>query len=159
MSALDDRPFPRGALIGAGLLAAVTIAGIGLHQVQKFSGALERQAVTAPILQSRALRFVDEGGGVTAFGGRVSVHDAVTGAKIADLVETDGFIRTVLNSLAFERTKRRIAADTVFTIVLRTDRHLMLEDPVTGQSVNLGAFGGANRTVFLRFLPDPAVAS
>jgi putative photosynthetic complex assembly protein len=159
MSALDDRPFPRGALIGAGLLAVVTIAGVGLHQAQKFEGGFERQAEVAPVLQSRTLRFVDGGGGVNAFGGRVSVYDAVDGAKIADLVETDGFIRTVLNSLAFERTKSRITADTVFTIVLRADRHLTLEDPLTGQSVNLGAFGGANRTVFLRFLPDPAVAS
>lgn len=159
MSALDDRPFPRGALIGAALLIAATIAGVAMHQLTKGAAGHSQQLASAPVVQARALRFVDEGGGVTAFGGRVAVYDAASETKLADLVETDGFIRTVLNSLAFERTKRRIEAAAVFKLVLRADRHLTLEDPVTGQSVNLGAFGGANRSVFLRFLPDPAVAS
>jgi putative photosynthetic complex assembly protein len=161
MSALDERPFPRGALLGAAGLIAITIIGVGANQIIKFSAPAGQSTESAlgPVRQARDLKFVDEGGGVNAFGGQVAVYDVATGAFIGKLTTTDGFIRAVLNSLEFERTKRSVAGATIFRLVERVGGHLTLEDPATGRSVNLGAFGPDNRAVFLRFLPTPAEVS
>lgn len=161
MSSLDDRPFPRAALAGAAGLVLMTVLGVGMHQHMKFSGrqtAVET-AEAAPIVAARSLKFVDLGGGATAFGGKVAVLDPSTDAHIADLVQTDGFIRAVLGGLNYERTKRHLQAEAVFTLTARADGKLTLEDPVTGSSINLGAFGAANRSVFLKFLPAPGQAT
>lgn len=158
MSSLDERPFPRAALLGAAGLVLLTVVGVGVHQHIKFSSGQTAVAVadTSPIIAARPLKFVDQGGGATAFGGKVSVFDPETGAHVTDLVQSDGFIRAVLGSLNYERVKRRLTAESVFTLVARADGKLTLEDPVTGSAVNLGAFGGDNRDVFLKFLPEAA---
>lgn len=155
MSALDDRPFPRSALLGASGLVLMTVLGVGLHQHLKFSAGPQpaQMADASPVVAARSLKFVDGGGGVTAFGGKVSVYDGVSGDHVVELVQSDGFIRAVLNSLAYERTKRNLTADTVFTLSAHADGRLILEDPITGKAVNLGAFGAANRDVFRKFLP------
>lgn len=159
MSGLDERPFPRGALLGAAFLIAATIVGVGINQIVKFSAPAPQTQSAETVIASRDLRFVDQGGGVNAFGGAVAVFDDRTGDYIANLTPTDGFIRVVLNSLAFERTKRNIAADTVFTLVMHAGNRMFMVDPVTGRSVNLGAFGPDNRHVFVKFLPDAGFPS
>ena len=164
MSALDDRPFPRAMLLSAAALIGTTVIGVGMHQYAKFSSpasqvASAASATAGQIVASRELRFVDEGGGVTAFGGAVAVYDGVSGSFLTRLVQTDGFIRVVLNSLAFERTKQSITTEAIYTLVLRDGGHMTLEDPVTGKSVNLGAFGGGNRSVFVKFLPSTGGAA
>jgi putative photosynthetic complex assembly protein len=153
MSALDDKPFPKGALIGAAALVISTVVGVGLVQIGKANGTYT--PIAAPkseIVASRDLRFIDANDGVTAFGGGVAVLDAVTGAEIARLEPTDGFVRVVLSSLAYERT-RRASGEQIFRLVQRQDRSMSLEDLGTGTSINLGAFGPENRSRFLRFLP------
>ncbi len=161
MSALDERPFPRGALLGATGLVALSIFGVGINQIVKFSAppGQSAEASLGPVRQARDLKFVDEGGGVTAFGGAVAVYDVATEAFIGNLTATDGFIRVVLNSLKFERTKLAIPGANVFRLVERVGGHLTLEDPATGRSVNLGAFGPDNRAVFFKFLPVPPEGS
>lgn len=159
MSGLDERPFPRGALIGAAALVMATIIGVGINQIVKFSAPASQAAEDESIVASRDLRFVDQGGGINAFGGSVAVFDHATGAYIANLTATDGFIRAVLNSLAYERSKRNLSADTVFTLVMRAGNRMSIVDPVTGRSVNLGAFGPDNRHVFVKFLPEAGLTS
>ena len=118
MSSLDDRPFPTAALLGAGLLVLTTVAGVGTIQVQKHFAhiPLTATADTATPLQSRALRFVDQQDGVSVYGGHVQVFDAVTGTQLPQLRERDGFVRAVLNSLAYQRTKLQVNAPPVFTL-------------------------------------------
>lgn len=159
MSGLDEKPFPRGALIGAAALVVATIVGVGINQIVKFSDPAYQASTAETVVASRDLKFVDEGGGVNAFGGSVAVFDGKTGAYIANLTATDGFIRAVLNSLAFERTKRNLSADTVFTLVMRAGHRMSIVDPATGRSVNLGAFGPDNRHVFVKFLPEAGLDS
>jgi putative photosynthetic complex assembly protein len=161
MSSLDERPFPRAALMGAAGLVLFTVLGVGLHQHLKFSAGTQATAITdvSPVIASRPLKFVDEGGGATAFGGHVSVFDPATGAHIADLVPSDGFIRAVLGGLNYERVKQHVQADTVFTLTARANGRMTLDDPLTGTAINLGAFGAANRAVFLKFLPTSGQVS
>ena len=68
-------------------------------------------------------------------------------------------IRAVLGGLNYERVKQHIQADTVFTLTARANGRMTLDDPLTGTAINLGAFGAANRAVFLKFLPTSGQAS
>ncbi len=158
MSSLDDRPFPTGALIGAGLLILTTVAGVGAIQISKHF-APAAQAYGGSPVKVRALRFVDAGDGVSVFGGHVRVFDAATGAELPQLRDNDGFVRAVLNSLSFERTKRGIAAPPTFQLVQWSDNRVTLGDPATGAKVSIGEFGAKNKAVFMRFLRPAGATS
>lgn len=156
MSSLDDRPFPTGALIGAGILVLSTVAGVGAIQLNKHFSNLPLAAsavANAQPLQVRTLRFLDQQDGVSAYGGHVRVFDAASNAELPQLRERDGFVRAVLNSLAYERTKKAVQAAPVFELTRWSDNRLTLSDKATGARINLGDFGPGNKAVFLRFLP------
>jgi putative photosynthetic complex assembly protein len=157
LSSLDDRPFPTAALFGAGLLVFTTVAGVGTIQLQKHFAhiPLTATADTATPLQSRTLRFVDQKDGVSVYGGHVLVFDAATGAQLPQLRERDGFVRAVLNSLAYQRTKLQVNAPPVFTLSRWPGNKITIEDKTTGAQINLGDFGPGNKAVFLRFF-EPA---
>lgn len=153
MSALDEKPFPRGALLGAAALIFATVAGVGYIQIGKANGTIViAKPAQAEVIAQRDLKVTDAGDGLNAFGGGVVVYDATSGAEIAKLEATDGFVRVVLNALAFERTRKE-AGEAVYRLVLRADRAMSLEDIGTGVSINLGAFGPENKSRFMRFLP------
>ena len=156
LSALDDRPFPAGALIGAGFLILTTVAGIGTIQLRKHFSHIPLNAsdiqVAQPV-QTRSLRFEDQKDGVAVYGGHVRVFDAATGAELPQLRERDGFVRAVLNSLTYERTKNSIDASPVFVLTRWSDQKITIADKATGALINLGDFGPGNKSVFLRFLP------
>jgi putative photosynthetic complex assembly protein len=158
LSSLDERPFPKAALIGAGLLIVTTVLGVGSIQLQKHFAniPLSGTADNAAPVESRELRFVDQKDGVSVYGGHVLVYDARTGAQLPQLRERDGFVRAVLNSLAFERTKSGIEAAPVFTLVRWSDNRITITDKATGARISLGDFGPGNKSVFLRFFAGPA---
>jgi len=156
LSSMDDRPFPKAALIGAGLLIVTTVVGVGTIQLQKHWSHLplsQPMMTSAVPVQVRDLRFVDLQDGVAIYGGHVRVFDARTGAELPQLRERDGFVRAILNSLAFERTRRGIEAAPIFELVRWSDNRLTMTDKVTGSQISLGDFGPGNKSVFLRFLP------
>ncbi len=150
MSSVDDRLIPPAALIGAGFLILSTVVGVGAIQLNKsFSPTVETNAGTA--LRMRQLRFIDEGDGVSVFGGHVKVYDAVTGAELPQLRDNEGFVRAVLNSLMFERSKRGINAAPNFELTDWSDHRVTLKDPATGALISLGSFGSSNKATFMRF--------
>lgn len=155
MSSLDDRPFPAGALIGAGFLVLTTVAGVGTIQLRKHFSHIPLIASEIQVAQPveiRALRFVDQQDGVAVYGGHVRVFDAATNAELPQLRERDGFIRAVLNSLSYERTKNSVQAPPVFVLTRWSDNKITIADKATGARINLGDFGPGNKAVFLRFL-------
>lgn len=147
MSAMDERPFPRGAIIGAGALIASSLIGVGLHQYAKFTNppapAIDERAVVA----ERTLRFVGD-----PKAGPMSVIDAATGEKIADLKPDDGFVRVVLISMAFDRGKHGVTQEPIYLLQEWEDSRVTIEDPTTNRRVNLGAFGNENKAAFRKFL-------
>jgi len=161
LSSLDDRPFPKPALIGAALLILTTVVGVGVIQLQKhFAPPVPVDfAQGATPLETRALRFVDQGDGVAIYGGHVRVFDAATGAELPQLREREGFVRAILNSLTYERTKSGVEAEPVFELVRWSDNRLTIADKATGAHVNLGDFGPGNKAVFLRFFSSAGAAS
>ena len=104
-------------------------------------------------MQSRTLRFVDQQDGVAIYGGHVRVFDAATNTELPQLRERDGFVRAVLNSLTYERTKTSVQAPPEFELTRWSDNKITIADKATGARINLGDFGPGNKSVFLRFLP------
>jgi putative photosynthetic complex assembly protein len=158
VSAPKDRPLPVIPLVAAFLVMFDTIVGIKIYQAQH-----PRPAVVAidssTVLRTRDLRFVDSGDGMSVYGGHVSVYDAKTGAAYPPLRENEGFIRAVLNSLSFERTKRSVNAAPIFRLTYWSDKKVTLEDLATGKHVGLGQFGAKNEAVFMRFFAEPEARS
>jgi len=151
----EESPSTLIAVVASGLLIITSIIAVNLHQNRKMDAPPVVE--TAQPAQSRQLRFVDQGDGVSVYGGHVRVFDVATGREYPELRADEGFVRTVLNSLAFERTKRRIVnAVPVFELTAWKDNRLTLTDPTTGVHIGLGQFGIPNRAAFERFLaPAP----
>lgn len=152
MSAIDAKPFPRGALMGAGLLIGSVLVAVGAHQIVKFnSPAPATEAVDpADIVAERMLRFVDAPGG-----GTMAV-DAATGEELGMLGGTDGFIETVRRVMAFERDKHGVQPTSGFRLVQWRNGTYTLTDPAVGTHVRVDAFGKDNLAAFTQFLPQGA---
>lgn len=144
-SAPDPNRVPRPALIAAGALILFSLALTATVQW----GNLPHSGRPDPgvqILQSRELRFQD------AEGGRIAVV-AAGGETVAYLTpEQGGFARAVLKGMARDRAGAKASAETPFRLTYWDDGRLTLDDPVTGGSVVLSAFGIDNAKVFAALL-------
>lgn len=139
-----------------------TVAGVGTIQLQKHFAHIPLDAAQIPSERPtdvRTLRFVDQHDGISIYGGHVRVFDAQTGVELPALRENEGFVRAILNSLAYERTKKGIQAAPIFALARWPDNRLTIVDNATGASINLGDFGLSNKAVFLRFFARPALRS
>lgn len=138
---INDKPFPRGALLGAGALvgfclaltAAFTWGGMGAMDAAK----------PGPAETVMALNFVDrEAGGV-------AVIDAADGSTLTVLEPgTHGFIRGVMRGLVRVRRLHGLGDEAAFVLSRAQDGGLWLHDPATDESVYLGAFGDTNEQAF-----------
>lgn len=140
--------FPRGPLIAAGSLIAITVllvAGVRLTGV----GALTESV--GPVAVERQLRFEDQ-----ADGG-IAVYEARSG-QLVDRVApgTNGFLRGTLRGLGRERKREGIAREAAFDLVGTQDGHLLLIDPETRRRIDLGSFGPTNAAVFIHLLDGAA---
>jgi len=140
-----DIRVPKGALIGAGLLILFTISTVGFFR-------LTGQDPTAMIpqseqvLEARELKFED------GANGSVIVYESVMDGEYEVIHEVPsgegGFIRGVLRSLARARNASGISRDHPFLLEAQTNGTLVLEDPQTGQRIDLKAFGPSNIAAF-----------
>jgi putative photosynthetic complex assembly protein len=150
MAHVHSQTVPGGALIGAALLVATSIAAAALMRPHtEVSAANVAQSATA--VESRRLHFVDRADGA------VLVLDAAN-RSVVDVVAPggDGFVRGLMRGMARERRLRGLGAQTPFTLTRWSDGRLTLDDPATGRWVALNAFGATNVDAFARFLPRPA---
>lgn len=137
-------PFPRGALLGAAALVGLTIVSAGSA---RYLGARQDRPVAA-VVMARDLHFTDRADG------SVVVLDAQTGGIVDILAPgTNGFIRASLRSLA---KRRQFDGDTsqVFHLAALSDGRLTLDDPATGNPIELEAFGQTNEAAFARLLTE-----
>jgi putative photosynthetic complex assembly protein len=75
----------------------------------------------------------------------------VDGTLLADLPH-GGFITVIQNAMARERLVHRIEGNPPMNIVRYANGRLVAEDPATGWSAELYAFGGENKAAFERLL-------
>jgi putative photosynthetic complex assembly protein len=135
-----DIYIPRGAILGAFALIAFAMV---TTSVARLTGIGTVHADHATPVQSISLRFEDRpDGGIAVI--------APDGGVVLGVIEpgTDGFVRTVLRSLAFDRQRHNIGSGPAFTLNKWSDRHSTLDDPTTGRSVDLVAFGQTNMQAF-----------
>lgn len=145
---VHERPtaprFPRGPLIGAGVLIGLSIT---LATIGRLSGFADSRPTAAPVA-SRELLFRDRpDGGVAVLDAR---DTAVPIALIAP--QTNGFLRATMRGLARQRLREDDGAETPFRLTAWADGRLTLEDPATHRRVEMEAFGNTNAQVFARLL-------
>ncbi len=148
--AIDAKAFPRSmllgatALIGAALVAATAarLTGVGATHVQ-----------TGQPVESRLLTFK------TTNGGGIKVISAETGIEIADIpAKKDGFIGVVLQGFGGGRVRAGADVDAPYKLVRYAGGRAGLDDPETGHSVMLDAFGPDNFQAFNRLFKTEVTA-
>lgn len=144
---------PRGTILLAASFMLFALAATAIVRLAGLAPAASpvasrAEAGTEP-LRSRTLRFVDRADGA------VVIRDVGQGATAAIIApgEKTGFVRGVMRGLARERRMHGIGDGPPFTLTLWTNGHLSLTDTATGRSIELTAFGSANRAAFAALLP------
>jgi putative photosynthetic complex assembly protein len=140
---------PREALIAAALVILITLTTVAVFRI----GGLEPAAQitdTDRYVAAYQLKFED------GSNGSVMVHE-VTSSGLERLVHEvpsgeGGFIRGVLRSLARARNAQGISRDLPFVLKQQASGTLLLEDPETGQRIDLQAFGTTNIDSFRAIL-------
>lgn len=139
------RPFPLPPLIAAGVAVAFTIIVSAVASITGFGKSVE---TSAPIASSQ-LYFIDrdDGGvGVLTAPDRREVDVLAPGSN--------NFLRATLRGLVRQRKREDLGAEIPFRLTAWADGRLTLEDPATGRTVDLGAFGETNAAVFGKLLTD-----
>jgi putative photosynthetic complex assembly protein len=140
---------PRPALIAAGAVIALTIAGAA---VSLLSGVSQNDAPTAAPVISRDLLFRDRADGA------ILVFDAHDMSAPIEVVapQTNGFLRGAMRGLAQQRIRQDADRDIPFRLTEWADNRLTLEDPTTHRRLELEAFGKTNEEVFVHLLTAKA---
>jgi len=126
------------AWIGVMLLAMLVAVGLA-----RWSG-LDPRTPDAPVQWQRDLQFRD------VAGGDIAVLDHRTGQQVASFTGEQGFLRSTLRALSRERRRENLSADAPFLLIGRTNGRMTLQDPSTGQRIDLESFGPSNAAVFAR---------
>ncbi len=144
MSEQQIKPFPRGALLGAAALIALTIS---VSLAARLTGSTITDKNNSPPAKMLQLRFEDRAdGGITVFDAeRNMVHEELPPGA-------GGFVRTVMRSLARDRRQHGEGREPPFRLTRWADGRLTIDDPTTGSHVDLGAFGSLNTASFARLL-------
>ncbi len=144
MSQPSSERFPRGALVGAAALIGVALLAAG---AARLTGVGTTGNPTSEALERLALRFEDRPDG------SVAIYDADQG-RMVELLEpgTNGFIRSVVRGLARERRLKGIGPEPAFELVRWADGRLSIDDPTTGRTIELGAFGPTNASAFAQLM-------
>ena len=139
-----DRPIPKAILISAGVLAAMTLT-FGFVSNRTGIGQFETPIVET--VASRGLALIDQGGPT------VSITDAASGESLMTLpTEAGGFAVEALRNLDRYRARAGASETAPFVLALKADGRLVVEDPETGQQVELRAFGEENTRTFAALL-------
>jgi putative photosynthetic complex assembly protein len=150
MSAIDHEPFPRGALIAAGGLVALSLVAAAYGRYQTVNQPIETARLMPTAAQELNLFFADEADGT------VRVRNADNGQLILSLLPgEDAFIRAVMRGFVRDRKARNIGSETPFKLSRFDNGRLIVSDPTIGKEINLNAFGPTNEAAFARLFQAP----
>jgi putative photosynthetic complex assembly protein len=146
MSHSHTEKFPKGALIGAAGLIAISLLAAGVSRIDGTRSMVPASSAIAAV----DLRFADRAdGGIDVFD-----PDSVHPVNIVS-PGSNAFLRATLRGLAQQRKREFIRGDIPFRLTEWADGRLTLDDPATGRHVELEAFGPTNAAAFARLLhPD-----
>lgn len=151
LKALADRPSPEREMIPRTLLWAMLALALSALAITSFAVITDRPPVGQPapgkVVAEREL--ILEGRSAQA----VTVY-AKDGTLIADM-DHGGFVTVIQNAIARARTVARIEGNPPIRIVKYDNGRLVAEDPATGASIELYAFGADNKAAVERLLDQP----
>jgi putative photosynthetic complex assembly protein len=137
-------PLPR-MLVVAVALAMATAFGAALIGPKAVGGLTVPPA--GQVVAERTLRFTDRPDKA------VEVTEATTGQVLAVFEGEQGFLRGMLRSMARARRMRDIPGAEPLRLTAWGDGRITLDDPSTGEHLELEAFGPTNVAVFTALLP------
>ncbi len=145
MGSSDHQRFPRFALIAVAGVISLTLLAVIYVRISGMD--ISQIPTTATVVDARELRFTD------STDGAVMVY-AVSDEQLIAVLEpgTNSFIRGVLRSLNRERRFQNVNIYQPYRLVRWDDGRLSLEDPATGQQVDIGAFGRTQLDAFAALL-------
>ena len=85
--------------------------------------------------------------------GDIVVLDHRTGQEVAQFSGEQGFLRSTLRALARARQREKLGQEAPFLLIGRTDGRLTLQDPSTGQRIDLESLS-VGRLVVKKILKD-----
>lgn len=148
LKALADRPSPEREMIPRALLWAMLALALSALAITTFSVVTHRPHSGTPIagkvVAEREL--ILEGKSAQA----VTVYDA-NGTLIADMPH-GGFVTVIQNAIQRARTVARIPGNPPVRIVQYDNGRLVAEDPASGASIELYAFGSDNKAAVERLM-------
>jgi putative photosynthetic complex assembly protein len=134
---------PRGALLGAAGLVAISLLSVAAARIVGTPSMIPSSSVVT----AADLRFEDRAdGGVNVFEGASAQPSHVITPG------TNAFVRATVRGLAQQRKREGLGGETPFRLTAWTDGRLTLDDPATGRHVELVAFGRTNSGAFARLL-------
>jgi putative photosynthetic complex assembly protein len=151
LKALSDRPSPEREMIPNALLWGMLALALSALAITTFAVLTDRPHTGTPIAGTvRAERaLILEGKSAQA----VTVY-AADGTLIADLPH-GGFITVIQNAIQRARTVARVDGNPPIRIVEYDNGRLVAEDPASGASIELYAFGNDNKAAVERLLDQP----
>lgn len=151
LKALADRPSPEREMIPRALLWAMLALALSALAITSFAVLTDRPTVgqPAPGKVTAQREIILEGRSAQA----VTVYDK-DGSLIADLPH-GGFITVIQNAIQRARTVARIQGNPPIRIVQYDNGRLVAEDPASGASIELYAFGNDNKAAVERLLDQP----
>lgn len=148
MKALADRPSPEREMIPRALLWGMLALALSALAITAFSVLTNRAHTGTPpagkVVAEREL--ILEGKSAQA----VTVY-AADGTLLADM-DHGGFITVIQNAIQRARTVARVEGNPPIRIVKYDNGRLVAEDPASGASIELYAFGGDNKAAVERLL-------
>lgn len=151
LKALADRPSPEREMIPRALLWAMLALALSALAITAFSVVTNRPHTGTPIAGTVVAErdLILEGKSAQA----VTVYSA-DGPLLADLPH-GGFITVIQNAIQRARTVARVEGNPPIRIVQYDNGRLVAEDPASGASIELYAFGNDNKAAVERLLDQP----
>lgn len=151
LKALSDRPSPEREIIPRALLWAMLALALSALAITSFAVLTGRDPVGRPapgkVLAERELVLVGRSAQA------VTVY-AADGSLIADM-DHGGFITVIQNAIQRARTVARVKGNPPIRLVRYDNGRLVAEDPASGASIELYAFGDDNKAAAERLLDQP----
>ncbi|MFO1201551.1 MAG: photosynthetic complex assembly protein PuhC [Tabrizicola sp.] len=148
LKALADRPSPEREMIPRALLWAMLALALSALAITTFSVVTHRPHTGTPlagtVVAEREL--ILEGKSAQA----VTVYSA-DGTLLADMPH-GGFVTVIQNAIQRARTVARVAGNPPIRIVQYDNGRLVAEDPASGASIELYAFGNDNKAAVERLM-------
>lgn len=148
LKALADRPSPEREMIPRALLWSMLALALSALAITTFSVLTDRPPTGTPapgnITAEREI--ILEGKSAQA----VTVYDK-DGTLLADMPH-GGFITVIQNAIQRARTVARVQGNPPIKIVKYDNGRLVAEDPASGASIELYAFGNDNKAAVERLL-------